>query len=181
MTVSTRSVALGFGLGVALVAGSSAFAAPLSLPKGRAIQPTKNLPGKPIPPTSVIPRGLTSSATLTPRSLYASGVALNIQRAPQVETTANRVKLDKHTQLWIHFRAEKNTEYSVDCQFSGSKSILTMDYAGSRFLRQQTTAPSASGRLNHRLYARPATEDVRVYLQASGDLDWSSCTVSPAS
>lgn len=180
MTVSTRSVALGFGLGVALVAGGSAFAAPLSLPKGRAIQPSKKFPRTPVKPAPALHRGLTAPATLTPRRLHSAGASLNIQRAPQVEATANRVKMDKHTQLWIHFRADRNTEYSVDCQFSGSKSILTMDYAGDKFLRQQSTTPTASGRLHHKLYARPITENVKVYLQSSGNLDWRSCTITPA-
>lgn len=162
------------------MAGGSAFAAPLSLPKGRAIQPTKKLPRTPIQPTPALHRGLTGRATLTPRRLHSTGASLNIQRAPQVEATANRVKMDKHTQLWIHFRAERNTEYSVDCQFSGSKSILTMDYASGKFVRQQSTTPSSSGRLNHRLFARPTTEDVKIYMQSSGNLDWRSCTITPA-
>ncbi len=143
------------------------------------MKPTRNFPGKPVIPPQALTGGLTVRATLSPRVLFDKGVSLNVHRAPQVETTANRVKMDKHTQLWVHFRAERNKEYDVECRFSGSKSILTMDYADGKFLRQQSTTPSSDGRLQHKIYARPKTEDVKIYMQASGDLDWTSCAVIP--
>lgn len=177
MTASYRSLALGFALGVGLVAGSPAVAA--SLPKGPMVKPTQKFPGKRVVPSKALTGGLTARATLTPRVLFNRGVSLNVHRAPQVETTANRVKMDKNTQLWVHFRAERNKEYDLDCQFSGSKSVLTMDYADGKFVRQQSTTPSSSGRLQHRVYARSKTENVKIYMQASGNLDWSSCTVTP--
>ncbi len=179
MTASYRSLAFGFALGVGLVAGSPAVAA--SLPKGPMVKPTRKFPGKPVTPSKALTGGLSVRATLTPRLLHDKGVSLNVHRAPQVETTANRVKMDKYTQLWVHFRAERNKEYDVECRFSGSKSILTMDYADGKFVRQQSATPSSDGRLNHKIYARSKTENVKLYMQASGDLDWTSCTVTPAS
>ncbi|MGH1347849.1 MAG: hypothetical protein ACRBN8_40215 [Nannocystales bacterium] len=179
MTASYRSLALGFALGVGLVVGGPAVAA--SLPKGPMVKPTRKFPGKTVSPPKGLTGGLSARATLTPRVLHNNGASLNVHRAPQVETTANRVKMDKHTQLWVHFRADRNQEYDVECRFSGSKSILTMDYADGKFLRQQTTTPSSDGRLHHKIYARPKTENVKLYMQASGNLDWTRCTVTPAS
>lgn len=174
MTVSLRSLALGIGLGVALVAGTSALAAPL--PKA-PISPTKKIPGP--TPTAKLTGGLASRASLTPRDLFDKGVSMNVHGAVRVEATSNTVIMDEHTQLWVHFRAEKNTDYDLSCQFRGQRSVLTMDYASGKFVRQQSTLTTSNGRLDHRIYARPAVENVKVYLQANGDIDWKSCTVEP--
>lgn len=176
MTASFRSLAIGFGLGVALVAGTTAIAAPL--PKA-PIGPYKPVSPK-INPTPILTQGLTSKATLSPRDLFDNGVSLNVHRGVRVEATSNRVQMDKHTQLWVHFKAQKDVEYDVDCTFSGSKSILTMDYASGKFVRSQSASPSADGRLHHKVYARSKTENVKLYMQASGNLDWMACTVEPA-
>ena len=176
MTASFRALAVGFGLGVALVAGTTAIAGPL--PRA-PIGP--NEPMKPtVHPKPILHGGLTAKARLTPRVLHDKGVSMNVHRGVRVEGTSNRVEMDEHTQLWVYFKADKNTEYDLDCEFSGKKSILTMDYASGKFVRSQSTSPSNDGRLHHKVYARSKTEDVKVTMQASGNLDWLSCSVEPA-
>lgn len=177
MTPSPRSLTalLGLGLALGLVATGAAAAAPLPKPS----LPKHNMPAPEIDP-SVLQRGLKTKATLTPRVLYDKGASMNVHRALRVEATTNKVKMDKHTQLWVHFEAAAKTEYDIDCQFSGSKTILTMDYANGRFVRQQQTSPSASGHLHHKVYARSTADKIKVYMQASGDLDWMRCSVEPA-
>lgn len=167
------------------MAGSSAFAAPAMhkgpiSPKG-PLSPHagKTLP-KAKPKPGIISAGLKSRVTLTPRALHQSGVSMDVHRAPRIETTNNKVPMDKHTQLWLHFRAEKRTEYDISCQFNGRRSILTMDYANGKYVRQQSTTPATNGRLHHKVYARSATENIKVFMQASGNVDWRSCTVEPA-
>ncbi len=177
MHVSPRSLLTGFGLLAALTMGTTAVAAPIktlprrNLPK---VQP-KRLPA---PNPSPVLTGLRSSVTVTPRQLHTGGVSMNVHRPVRLEATSNRVKMDSKTQLWIHFRGAANTAYDVDCRFSGSRSMLVMDYASNKFVRQQRAAPSG-GRLHHKVFARDRSEDLKIYLQSSGDVDWSTCTVKP--
>lgn len=173
MTISPRSFLTGCGLAAVLATGGTAVAGP-KLPT----KPTTSVPKPQINPSIFGNQGLTGSVELTPRALYKGNVSMNVHRALRVEATSNRVKMDKSTQLWIHFKGAANTEYDVECSFSGSKSILVMDYASGKFVRQQSTTPSG-GKLHHKVFARPGSEDRKVYMQASGNLDWLSCTVAP--
>lgn len=180
MSGSLRSLLLGIAIGVSLVAGSTVFAA--GLPKGPDLRPGKKLPGTHRKPTvDLVPKGLRAKATVSPSRLQHQAVSMNVVRAPRIEATTNVVRMDKHTQLWLHFRAERGTDYDISCLFNGRKSVLTIDYAGNRALRQQTTTPAGNGRLEHKIFSRPKTEQVRVYMQARGDIDWRSCTVQPSS
>lgn len=178
MPVSFRSLALGFGLGVALVASSTAVAA--ALPKAPNLNPAKKRPGPPLTPSPALTGGLSGRASLGPRDLHDKGASMNIHRAVRVEATADKVVMDEHTQLWLHFRANKDTDYDVACQFSGRSSVLTMDYASGKYVRQQRSTLPANGRLTHKVFARSKTENIKVFMQASGDIDWRRCTVEPA-
>lgn len=177
MKPSPRSLLAGCGLVAALVMGSTAAAAPKFPQKPTT---TKTLPQVQPKPGALVNAGLTESVSLTPRALYKGGVSMNVHRAVRVETTTNKVLMDKHTQLWLYFKGAANTDYDIDCRFGGTKSILVMDYASGKYVRQQSTSPSADGKLHHKVFARPNAENLKVYMQASGDLDWLTCTVAPS-
>lgn len=162
------------GLIAAALVGGSAMAGPGFPTK----LPSKNTPKINVDPGVFAPAGLGTTATVNPRGLFTSGVSMDVHRASRIETTSNRVKMDKHTQLWLHFRAKAQTDYDLDCTFSGKRSILTMDYADGKFVRQQSASP-IGGKLHHRIYKRPSDQNVKVYMQANGDIDWQSCTIKP--
>jgi hypothetical protein len=169
-----RWPALGTGLFTAALVAGSAFAGP-KLPT----QPTtKFSPDLKVDPSLLVNQGLDKTATVDPRGLFDSGVSMNVHRALRVEATDNRAVMDKNSQLWLYFRAKANTDYDVECKFVGSRSILTMDYASGKFVRQQTAAP-IDGKLGHRVYKRTKAEEIKVFMQANGDIDWRSCTVKP--
>jgi hypothetical protein len=175
MTPSSRLALAGYGLATALLMSGTAVAAP-KLPQ----KPSSSIsPKVQVKPTAIVNLGLTTAVELTPRSLYTGGVSMNLLGPVRVETTTNKVKMDEHTQLWIHFRGAADQAYDLDCRFTGSQDILVMDYAADKFVGQRPSMPCAEGKLHYEIAARPSSENRKVYLQAAGDIEWLSCTVTP--
>lgn len=164
-----------YGLITALLVSGTVVAAP-KLPQ----KPSSSIsPKVQVKPSVIVNLGLTKAVELTPRSLHAGGVSMDVHRAVRVEATTNKVKMDEHTQLWAYFKGAANQAYDLDCRFSGSQSVLVMDYANDKFVGQRPSTPCAEGKLHYDMAARPNTENRKVYLQAAGDIDWLSCTITP--
>lgn len=154
-----------------LASGGVAVAAPFPGPK------SKPLPQVPQEPVLVDP-GLAQQAAISPRDLFDAGVAMDITRPLRIEASRDRLRMTPQTQLILTFTAAASKVYRIDCRFTDNADTNVMEFADGVFVRQARSTPAA-GVLNHTVLGG-AKRDVKLFLQAAKDTDWSGCVIVPS-
>ena len=171
MRPSIRTALAAMGLLGGLCLSVTATAAPFKLPKK---PPSKTFPKNPVP----VDTGLTSTRTVDVRSLYASGVSMNIHRAPRIVPAENRAQLDSKSQMWLHFRGAARKTYDLDCRFTGSGRVEFIDYSNGK-VHSNHSVTIVRGVTHVRLSSTSTGTPRKVFVQGRGNLDWHACTIKP--
>jgi len=173
MRPTLRNLLGGLGLATTLTLGGAAAAGP----KVHQPMPTSKAYPK-INKQVFVNQGLTNAVTLSPRNLSSSGVTMDVTRPLRIEGSTNRVLMTKKTQLMLRFRGAAGRGYRVDCKFTSNPSVHVMEFANGKIVRQSSSNP-AGGTVNHTTFSSGQARDMKMFLQANKDTDWSQCKITP--
>lgn len=175
MRPTLRTIFAGLGLALTFTLAGSAAAGPnIKLPPPHSLPSSHPQINQPV----LGNQGLTTTSILSPRDLYNPGVTMDVSRPLRIEGSSNRVLMTKHTQLMLRFRGAANRGYRLDCNFTSNPSIHVMEFVNGKVVRQSSSNP-ASGKINHTIFSRSQARDLKIFLQANKNTDWSQCKVTP--
>ena len=103
---------------------------------------------------------------------------MDITRPLRIEGSTNRVLMTNKTQLMLRFRGAARRGYRLDCKFTGNPSVHVMEYANGKIVRQSSSNP-ASGTVNHTVFSSGQSRNLKFFLQANKNTDWSQCKITP--
>lgn len=164
-------------LGLALLVGSSAMAAPKNS-KG-PMSPSKYKPkAQDIP--KITDLGLKSTAVVNPGQLKASGATMDIINPHVIRTSTNEVLMTDKTQLLARFSASPNREYRLECKFTAPSHLNVLVQTETGGFVQQSQHDVANGRIVQIIDPKPGNRQLKIFMQGTKDTNWTECKVIPS-